>query len=705
MFAGVSILFRSNFIVLFFLLLHLPAVSQNREMDSLSALVKTAKEDTNKVKLLYQLSEICDEADILKYAEPAYMLARQLAFKKGIGDAANNMGYAFRNKGDIPRSIQYFKEALDIRKEINDSTGIAYSLNNLALVYNHQGNIGLALSYYQQSLVMQQELHDTLGIATAYNNLGLMHFNQNDYAKALDFYEKSYEQVKLLGKKSRQAYCLNNMGTVFKKMGQDQKALDVYKQAAVLQEEVHDVDGLAYTYDHMGLLYQTKKTLDSSLKYHDKSRVLWEGIANKLGMSYAYNNLADVYMLMNDYGKAGIYAEKGFALSNELGFPENISGASLALSKIYFEKGRYKEAYQMHLLFKRMSDSISSQETRRSTLKNQMEFEFGMKEQAQKSEQDKKDALANEELARQKVVRNSFIGGFLLMLLMGTVVLRGYRQKQKANILLEEKNELIAQQKELVEEKNKDITDSINYAKKIQEALLPAKEIKYRLFPDAFVLFQPRDIVSGDFYWFTEKDGKRIIAAVDCTGHGVPGAFMSMIGNAFLNEIVNERGITSPAEILGELRHLVIKALKQTGAPGEQKDGMDISLLCLDRDGITAQWAGANNPVWILRGTECIEIKADKRPIGYFRGEGLPFTNQVLSLQKNDSVYLFTDGFADQFGGEKGKKFKYKHFQELLAAIQDKKMPEQEAILQKRFIEWKGDLEQVDDVLIIGIRI
>ncbi len=256
-----------------------------------------------------------------------------------------------------------------------------------------------------------------------------------------------------------------------------------------------------------------------------------------------------------------------------------------------------------------------------------------------------------------------------------------------------------------IEEKNKDITDSINYAKKIQEAILPAKEIKYEIFPNAFVLFKPRDIVSGDFYWFTAKNGRRIITAVDCTGHGVPGAFMSMIGNSFLNEVIDERGITEPGTILSEMRHMVIKALKQTNEDTENKDGMDMALLSFNDKDNTVEFAGANNPLWLMRNGTCIEYAPDKRPIGYYRGRGLPFTNQKIEIQKGDTLYIFTDGFADQFGGPKGKKFKYKQFQELLLSIQSEPMLKQEEILVKRFEEWKGTLEQVDDVLVIGIRI
>ncbi len=275
-----------------------------------------------------------------------------------------------------------------------------------------------------------------------------------------------------------------------------------------------------------------------------------------------------------------------------------------------------------------------------------------------------------------------------------------------------ERTAQVVKQKEELEEKNKDITDSINYAKRIQEALLPSRETRKNLFPDAFILFKPRDIVSGDFYWFAEKNGKKLIAAVDCTGHGVPGAFMSMIGNSFLNEIVNERALTRPGLILDKLRNLVIRALKQSDAESGANDGMDISLLCLSEitlpEGGTktkVDWAGANNPMWLIRDGNCIEYKPDKRPISFSRGQEVPFTNHGIELQKGDTLYVFTDGFADQFGGVKGKKFKYKQLQQVLLSVQHETMQKQEEILTATFNNWKGSLEQVDDVLVIGVRV
>jgi two-component system, sensor histidine kinase LadS len=283
-------------------------------------------------------------------------------------------------------------------------------------------------------------------------------------------------------------------------------------------------------------------------------------------------------------------------------------------------------------------------------------------------------------------------------------------QKEVLETQVLERTAEIVEQKHVIEEKNKDITDSISYAKTIQEAILPDKEIKYRIFPDAFVLFKPKDIVSGDFYWFAEKNGKRIIAACDCTGHGVPGALMSMIGNNILNQIVNEKGITSPAEILNILHKEIYKALKQADQ-SNAKDGMDIVLVTFSGE-TEIEYAGAQRPLWIIHnqaGTtdeqRVTEIKGDKFSIGGTQTEEeRKFSNHSVSLAKGDRIYLFSDGYADQFSGD-NKKLMTRKFKEILVSIQKLGMTEQEKFLNEFIEDWKGNFEQTDDVLVIGVKI
>ncbi len=265
-------------------------------------------------------------------------------------------------------------------------------------------------------------------------------------------------------------------------------------------------------------------------------------------------------------------------------------------------------------------------------------------------------------------------------------------QKQKA---------IIEKQNKIVEEKNKDITDSISYAKHIQDATLPAKELKYRLFPDGFVLFKPKDIVSGDFYWFAESGDHKFIAAADCTGHGVPGAMVSVVCSNALNRAVREFNLTVPGMILDKVRELVLDSFTRSESDNV-KDGMDISLCAISKSGMS--WAGANNPIWLVQNGKIKEIKGDKQPIGKADAP-MPFTTHDVQCSKGDTVYIFSDGYADQFGGVKGKKMKNKLLEDYILSIQNITMPEQEKFLDKKFEEWKGNLGQVDDVLVIGFRV
>ncbi|MEW6468628.1 MAG: two-component regulator propeller domain-containing protein [Bacteroidota bacterium] len=259
-------------------------------------------------------------------------------------------------------------------------------------------------------------------------------------------------------------------------------------------------------------------------------------------------------------------------------------------------------------------------------------------------------------------------------------------------------------EKEKVEEAHKSITDSINYARKIQTAILPQDGEFWACFPNSFVLFKPKDIVSGDFYWVTSSGDHLFYATCDCTGHGVPGGFMTMLGTSLLNEIVNEKNIIEPAEILNTLRDRIILSLKQSSA-GESKDGMDMSVCRMDKKRAKLVYAGANNALYLVRAGALEEYKPDKQPVGFYEDVKRPFTQKEIALQKGDVIYTFSDGYADQFGGDKGKKFKYRNFEQLLVAIHDKPMKEQKKILDETIEDWRGDFEQLDDILVIGIRI
>jgi serine phosphatase RsbU (regulator of sigma subunit) len=322
----------------------------------------------------------------------------------------------------------------------------------------------------------------------------------------------------------------------------------------------------------------------------------------------------------------------------------------------------------------------------------------------------------NSLLAQLKLQRIVLILSVILLgvfIFLGYFIYRAYKIKKMSNIVLQAKNKEILAQKEEIEtqrdilaKQKQEITDSIHYASRIQAAVLPPKEFINKILPENyFILYKPRDIVSGDFFWITQKGNKTIITVADCTGHGVPGAFMSMLGISFLNEIVNANNVIDANEILNELRDHVIKALHQTGETGENKDGMDIALCVIDFDTNKLHFSGAYNPLYMVRNNELLHFKADKMPIGIFFKGNQPFTNQEIDIEKGDTFYVFSDGYVDQFGGDNNSKFKSKQFKQLLIDIQKETMANQKNILDKTIEEWKGKNDQIDDILVMGIKL
>ncbi|MFH0758259.1 MAG: SpoIIE family protein phosphatase [Bacteroidota bacterium] len=279
---------------------------------------------------------------------------------------------------------------------------------------------------------------------------------------------------------------------------------------------------------------------------------------------------------------------------------------------------------------------------------------------------------------------------------------------------IEAQLDLTMLQRDTISNQKEQILDSIRYAEKIQSALLPPARYLTESLSDHFILFKPRDIVSGDYYWTTFKDGRLLIAVADCTGHGVPGAFLSVLGISSMNEIVNREGISKASQILEHLRNFVIQTLHQTGTRGEAQDGIEIALCIIDTKKHTLEFAGANRPLYLVRPvtgktgvtrSELIHIRGDRMPIGIYQQEADPFTNHSLKLKKDDTIYLFSDGYADQLGGGRRKTFRSVHFRELLLQIQDKTMDQQKKILLENHESWRGEVEQVDDILVVGIRL
>lgn len=593
-----------------------------------------------------------------------------------------------------------------LSKQQDYQPGIAEAYNLKGIINRDQSNLRDALDNYLKALKLFEELKLPTKIAGIQNNIGLIYAEIKEYRTALSYYFKA-EKINTAGnKKSYLAINYNNMATCYQKLKQYSSAQIYLNKSLILRQEKADTVGMAMAYHNIGINHQLTGQKDSAMYFFHKSLGYLSRMDPNIGHAYNYLELGNTLLQQNKPDEAEGY------LLNALKISENseLDGVKVEvykyLSDLYKRKNDFKKAFTFQERYMSLKETVESDESKNEILKKELEYAFNQKQELQRIEANNKQAVYNAEIKNQKKLTMYAIIGLIVLSGLVLFVLRSYNQKRKANFI-------ISKQKEIVEHKNKEILDSITYAKYIQNALLPSDKVIHDSGLDCFVLFRPKDIVSGDFYWMhrylpvDNKAGETFLAAVDCTGHGVPGALVSVVGNNGLNRCVKEFGIHDTGKILDKLSELVEETF--AASVDELKDGMDISLLKIwSEDGNTkkAQWSGANNPLWIIRkdGNTVEEIKADKQPIGKF-ADRRSFRAHELLLNPGDLLYLFTDGYADQFGGPNGKKFKYKQLEEALMHARHLSLNDQKAYLATVFDEWRRGLEQVDDLCIIGIRV
>jgi tetratricopeptide (TPR) repeat protein len=663
----------------------------------------------------------------------ALELRKQINDQIGVGDVSMNIGLVHDLKGEYSAALQSYAETEKIYTAANDQLSLAILYNDIAGVYKSLGKINEALGNYFKAVKISEKAGDKINIARPYANIGIIHLDQGNFTEAKENLEKALKMFIEVGNKSGIALTYNTLGI----MQQRQRKLDEARQSFLKSAEIlrqsNEQQGLSMAYNNIGSVYEEENRYEDAMASYMQALEIKERIEDKEGIAITYNNIGGLDNAKGDYASAVSWCKKALLIGKETGSAEVIRDANQLLFESYKHLDDPKNAFISYQQYIEYRDSLINQENTEKIVQQQMQFDFDKKESIARAEQQKKDERAQQQAQKEKLIRNVFIGGFLLVLILAVFIYKGYRDKQKANAIIEAKKLEVEHQKELVEEKQKEIIDSISYAKRLQEAILPPPAFIREQLPESFVLYKPKDIVAGDFYWMEiskeMEDGKRemgdgkrdeknnsasisplrsidsgliLLAAADCTGHGVPGAMVSVVCSNALNRTVKEFGITEPGKILDKVRELVIETFEKS--ENEVRDGMDISLCALDKNKMELKWAGANNPLWLIRNGALTDFRPDKQPIGKM-DEASPFTTQVIPLQKGDSFYLFSDGFADQFGGPKGKKFKYRQMQEILLENAASSMQQQAAALEKRLQSWQGPLEQIDDILVIGFRV
>lgn len=684
---------------IYILLVGINLSASANKVDSLTTLLKTAKEE-NKANIYNELAIELVGINVdtaIYYAEKALEVAEEYNNQKEIMYAYDGLGTAYAFLGKFKDAEENNLKSLELANSLGEKKQQAYVYNKLGVIYKQQGNTQKALEYYQKSLSIYEELKIPKQIGMAICNIGNIYYYYGiDYDKALEYYNKGLENFEKAGSKNNVAIVLNTMALVYKEKKNYPKAEEYFHKSEKLFNELQVPSGLALVKKGLGNINLEEKKYDKALKYNLEALTIYKSIGDQLSYVGVLMKLGEVYAGLNNTSKALSYYKEALTITKKLNFKREAMDANRNIAELYALQTDFRNAYNYLKNYSTLKDSILSDDYLKQIQDLSVKYETDKK--------DKEIQLQKETNKRQKfvIIGVAFIAFVVLMFLV--FIYKLFRDKKKANILLAEQNDEIKKQRDQIFQQKKEITDSIHYASRIQRAVLPSHKIIEDYGLQHFILFKPRDIVSGDFYWMNHKENKLIVAAADCTGHGVPGAFMSMLGMALLNEIVAKTEVITAAEILNQLRLQVIKSLHQSGKQEETKDGMDISLCVIDRDNNRIDFAGAFNPMYLVRNGEIIETGADRMPVGFHDKIDVPFTNHEITFMKGDTIYIFSDGYVDQFGGDNGKKFMAKRFKTLLLGMNEQPMEKQRDILDQTILEWRGDLDQIDDVMVLGVK-
>lgn len=735
------------------------------KIDSLLKELRKMKEDTNGVYLFanlsFEYSSINPEEGI-KYGEQGIKLAKKLDWKQGEARCYHSLGVTyFLGKSNYSKALEYYHKSLKINEEIGNKNGTANNLGKIGVVYRRQSNYTKALEYKLKALNIYEELGDNEGVARTLGNIGNIYENQSDYPKALEYYHRALKINEAIENKLGVAYNLGNIGIIYVNQSDYPKALEYYNNALKLDEELNNKSGVARNLGNIGVIYVNQSDYPKALEYYQKALKINEELGNKSGIANNLGNIGNVYLNQSDYPKALEFYQKALKISEELGDKSshavnlgnigwlylvqsqdsiiNISENKIELmlkkeinlkksieyskqaverfkelgvvnpqsnflsnlSEAYLLSRDYKKAYEAFKEHKELQDSVFSMDRQKEIANLEAKRENELK--------DAEITILKTEKKAQKF-QSYLLGGGVVVLLgaFGVAFLR-FREKKKLseklavqNSEIENQKRIVESQKEIVEEKNKHIYASIRYASTIQHAILPWESSLKKAFSEILILYYPKDIVSGDSYWYKEVEEIKFLAVIDCTGHGIPGSMLTVIASSVLDDAVLGKRIKNTGEILTYMNDKVTEVLNQRLKENEIRDGMEVALIAIHQDRI--QFSGAGLPLYLKNGSFDI-LKTDRRGIAG-RAEDDNYIYTAIDIEKADSqmLYLTTDGFADQMN-EEGKKYGSRHFLSLLESIADKPLLEQQQLLEQELTKHQGGRNQIDDITIIGVKL
>lgn len=648
-------------------------------VDSLKYVIATTRDDSVKIEayrvwddLIYLSDpeldlELNQKIDAIASFQLSKKIpqSRQRYFKERKASANNIMGIFYEDRGVYPLALKFHNESLKLSTELNNELAIGDSYNNLGILYTDFGDSSLALSYYKKAIVIWEKHKSYNSLGNVYSNVGLVYTNNEIYDKALMYFDKGLVNFKHAGDSLGIGLIYFNIASTNVKLNNLETARLYFEKCLEINQKLNYFDRVSSCYSQIAFLEnkEAEKQISSNpnqaKQHYLNAKPLSEKALHYAELSSTPDNIID--------GANQLYA--------------SLKGLEL-----------YKEANEVLEFWNNQEDSLRIAGNKAELLNQKFQFEYDQQVARDSIKMVEQKKVTAAELEKEKTQRYALYGGLFLLLVFGGFIYNRFRKSQMQNSIIQE-------QKLVVMEKNAEIMDSINYAKRIQAAILPPQSLMDELLPQNFVLYLPKDVVAGDFYWIQKLGDEVLLAAADCTGHGVPGALVSVVCNNALNRAVKEFEETEPGKILDKTREIVIDEFSKSDE--NVKDGMDIALCRIGKHSVA--YSGANNPLWILRKGEVIEIKADKQPVSNYDYKK-PYTTHVIDLEKGDMLYLFSDGYVDQFGGEKGKKFKAKALKELMISMANLSLDDQKRTLKEAFDKWKGFGDQVDDVCVIGVR-
>lgn len=648
--------------------------------------------------------------DALMVTRRVYFYSAKIGYTKGLAMGYTVEGRVLYRKAKYDSSLFILNKGLSIAKDLNDSALQSIAYLNLGNAYSYMGNHTPATEYYFKGLAIEEKLRSKPLLQWYFNNLGVVFTTQKNYPKGLEYFLKSKRISERTENKKSLDMLYNNIGWVYMLLDKRDSSLFFLNQSLDIAKNSKDKYVLTLCLHNLAELYIKLKQYEKAYQYAFDSYEISRKYGYRDQMVQNLQTLGTVRLDQKRYNEAENYLLQGVTLSREIGAKTLTIGVSAVLARLYEAKNNYEKAYDYYVLYSHTNDTVLNQyNSKRITEMNTKYTTEQKEEEIELLKRNKKiqqlELSKNEDsIQHQRTISISIFTGFILLMIAAILLLNQYNLNKKINEQLQKAYLIIGEKNALIEKSNAIITDSIAYAKNLQEAILPKPEDLTKLISeDFFIIHKPSHIVSGDFFWCSSQENKTIIVVADCTGHGVPGAFMSMIGNALLNELINERKLITPQLIAEELDKRIIDVLHQY-ENSQKYDGMDISICCIDKVNNEITFTGARHSMYVFNGN-LKKIKGDPYSIGGAQHQQSKlFTSQSFRYEKGLRLYFMTDGYCDQSGGESNKRFTSGQFENLLTQIQRIDMHDQKGVLEKAFDEWKGNMKQRDDVLVIGLK-